>query len=184
MAVNITGVFKHYPKYMDNDMRDMLAAGQSPFEFPGLTLVTDYEQSREIDRLEGPAIIIAGSGMATGGRIKHHLANNISRPQSSIVFVGYQAKDTLGRQITDGAKEVRILGQHYPVKARIEQIEGFSAHADTDDLLKWLSGFKQPPRRLFIVHSEPDAAQQFAGAVTQKFGWQPVIPEYREEQIL
>ena len=122
--------------------------------------------------------------MATGGRIKHHLVNNITRPESSIVFVGYQAANTLGRQIVDGAKEVRILGQSYPVRARIETLDGFSAHADSDELLKWLSAFKGPPQRLFIVHSEPATAQKFEGLVAQKPGWRAVVPEYKAEYTL
>jgi metallo-beta-lactamase family protein len=112
------------------------------------------------------------------------MVNNITRPESSIVFVGYQAANTLGRQIVDGAKEVRILGQNYSVQARIEKIDGFSAHADNDELLKWLSAFKQPPQRLFIVHSEPATAQQFELLVAQKFGWQVVIPDYKGQYVL
>lgn len=184
MAVDITSVFSRHPEYLNQNMRDMIAAGQSPFKFPELTQVTSAEQSKAINNIRGSTIIIAGSGMATGGRIKHHLVNNITRPESSIVFVGYQAKNTLGRQITDGVKEVRILGQSYPVRARIEKIDGFSAHADSDELLKWLSAFKQPPQRLFIVHSEPATAQKFEGLVAQKFGWQPVIPEFKSEYVL
>jgi metallo-beta-lactamase family protein len=110
MAVNITSVFSRYPELMDSEMRGMLAAGRSPFEFPGLKMIHSAEESRAIAEVEGPAIIIAGSGMATGGRIKHHLVNNISRTESSVVFVGYQAENTLGRQITEGAEDVRIHG--------------------------------------------------------------------------
>jgi metallo-beta-lactamase family protein len=184
MAVDITAVFSHHPELLNQTIRGMIAAGQSPFEFPELTLVTSTEQSKAINNIKGSSIIIAGSGMATGGRIKHHLVNNITRPESSIVFVGYQAENTLGRQIVDGTKEVRILGQNYPVLARIEKLDGFSAHADSDELLKWLSAFKQPPQRLFIVHSEPAIAQKFAGLVAQKFGWQPVVPEFKSEYVL
>jgi metallo-beta-lactamase family protein len=184
MAVDITSVFSHHPEYLNQSIRDMIAAGHSPFSFPELTQVTSAEQSKAINNIRGSTTIIAGSGMATGGRIKHHLVNNITRPESSIVFVGYQAENTLGRQIVDGAKEVRILGQNYPVRARIEKIDGFSAHADNGDLLKWLSAFKQPPKKLFLVHSEPAVTQQFARSVTEKFGWQPVIPEFKGEYVL
>ncbi len=184
MAVNITGIFSRYPELLDADMRDMLATGQSPFEFPELTLVSNAEESRAIAEVKGPAIIIAGSGMATGGRIKHHLVNNISRPENSIVFVGYQAEDTLGRQITEGADEVRINGQSRPVRARIEKLDGFSAHADSNDLLKWLADFKKPPEKLFITHAEPEAAQQFARSVEQRYRWKPIIPAYGDEYEL
>jgi metallo-beta-lactamase family protein len=122
--------------------------------------------------------------MCTGGRIKHHLVNNISRPESTILFPGYQATGTLGRQIIDGAQEVRILGQMYPVKARIFKINGFSAHADRDELFRWLSGLKRPPLHLFVTHGEPDAAQSFANFVKEKTGWQISVPKYQEEVIL
>jgi metallo-beta-lactamase family protein len=127
-------------------------------------------------------MIIAGSGMCTGGRIKHHLANNISRKESTIMFVGYQATGTLGRQIVDGAKTVRILGQKYKVKARVVQINGFSAHADKNELLAWLEKFKTPPRRVFVVHGEPESASAFGDFLREKTGWEVTIPEY-EQQI-
>ena len=104
-------------------------------------------------------MIIAGSGMGTGGRVKHHLARNISRPESTILFVGYQASGTLGRRIIDGEKKVRILGKMYKVKARIVQINGLSAHADRDDLLSWLSAIMNQPRRVFVVHGEEGASR-------------------------
>ena len=184
MAVDITAVFSHHAEILNQNMRGIIATGHSPFEFPELTLITSAEQSKAINNIKGSSIIIAGSGMATGGRIKHHLINNVTRPESCIVFVGYQAANTLGRQIVDGAKEVRILGQSYPVRARIEKLEGLSAHADSNELLKWLSAFKQPPQRLFIVHSELATAQKFEGLVAQKSGWRAIIPEYKAEYTL
>ena len=185
MAVDITSVFKRHPEFLAPEIRDAIAAGRSPFDFPGLKLVSGEGESRAIGNLKGSSIIIAGSGMANGGRIKGHLVNNISRPESTVVFVGYQAANTLGRLITDGAKEVRIRGQFYPVRARIEKLDGFSAHADSSELFKWLSAFKQPPARLFIVHSEPATAQQFARvAEKQKPDWKTVIPEFKSEYML
>ena len=184
MAIDITSVFSHHPEFLNTKIRQMLASGLSPFGFPELTLVSSAEQSKAINHIKGSSIIIAGSGMATGGRIKHHLVNNISRPESSIVFVGYQAAGTLGRQITDGAKEVRVLGQNYPVRARIEKLDGFSAHADSGEMLNWLSALKRPPDNLFIVHSEAAVAQQFEKLVASKFGWHSIIPGYKQEFTL
>jgi metallo-beta-lactamase family protein len=185
MAVDITAVFKRHPEFLASEIRDEITAGHSPFDFPGLKLVSDEGESRAIGNLKGSSIIISGSGMANGGRIKGHLVNNISRPGSTIVFVGYQAANTLGRSIVDGAKEVRIQGQFYPVRARIEKLDGFSAHADSGELLKWLGNFKKPPARLFVVHAEPDSSKQFAAAVEgQKPGWHAVIPEYKSEYTL
>jgi metallo-beta-lactamase family protein len=122
--------------------------------------------------------------MCTGGRIKHHLANNISRRESTIIFVGYQAEGTLGREIVDGARKVRILGKRYRVKARIVQIEGFSAHADKNELLKWVLNLRRPPRQLFITHGESQSAEHLATAIREKTGWNVAVPEYRQEFLL
>jgi metallo-beta-lactamase family protein len=184
LAVDITDVFSRHPEYLNQNVREMIAAGHSPFEFPQLTRVVNAEQSKAIADVKGSSIIIAGSGMATGGPIKHHLINNITSPENSIIFVGYQAPNTLGRRIADGDKEVRILGQNYPVRAHIEKIDGFSAHADNDELIKWLSAFKLPPKRLMILNSEPATAQQFEHLVAQKLGWQVEIPDYGHQYTL
>jgi metallo-beta-lactamase family protein len=184
MAVSITGVFEHYPELFDEEMVKLMRQKKSPFDFRGLSLVRAAEQSKAINRIKGTVVIIAGSGMCTGGRIKHHLVTNISRKESAILFVGYQAVGTLGREIVDGAKKVRILGQHYPVRAGMVQINGFSAHADRDGLLKWLSSLRRPPRRLFVTHGESSVSQHFAALVKDKTGWEVAAPEYREEFLL
>jgi metallo-beta-lactamase family protein len=184
MATSITGVFKHHPELFDKEMVRLMRQKKSPFDFHGLTLIRTSGESKAINRIKGTVIIIAGSGMCTGGRIKHHLVTNISRKASTILFVGYQAVGTLGREIVEGAQKVRILGQHYPVKARVVQINGFSAHADRDELLKWLSSLRRPPRRVFVTHGESSASQHFAALVRDKTGWGVVVPEYQEEFLL
>ena len=123
-----------------------MAAVPVNLRVPGLVLARSSEESKAINRITGSAIIIAGAGMCTGGRIKHHLVRNISRRESTILFVGYQAEGTLGRLIVEGAPTVRILGETLPVKARVERIEGFSAHADRDELLRWASAIREKPR--------------------------------------
>jgi metallo-beta-lactamase family protein len=123
---------------------------------------------------------MAGSGMVTGGRIKHHIARNIGRPESTVLFVGYQARGTLGRQILEGAREIRVLGQTLPVRARVTKINGFSAHADRKGLARWLDGFRSPPRRLFVTHGDSDVAADFAERVRRERGWTVELPEYRE----
>jgi len=134
--------------------------------------------------MKTPAIIMAGSGMCTGGRIKQHLVNNINRRESTILFVGYQAKGTLGRQILEGQSPVRIYGQNYPVKANIEQIQGFSAHADHKQLIKWLSYFDQPPHQLFLVHGEKEVLETFSKEIAGKTGWSTRTPAYLDEADL
>jgi len=180
MATSITEVFEHYPDLLDEDMVELMRQRKSPFDFAGLKMTRTTDESKVINHISGTVIIIAGSGMCTGGRIKHHLVNNISRPEGTILFPGYQATGTLGRQIVDGAKEVRILGQKYPVKARIAQINGFSAHADRDELFRWLSGLRRPPLHLFVTHGEPEVAQYFADFMKEKTGWAVSVPKYQD----
>ncbi len=184
MAISITEVFENHPELFDGEMKRLLSQEKSPFDFPELKLVRTTEESKELNRLTGSNIIIAGSGMCTGGRIKHHLVNNISREESTILFVGYQASGTLGRHIVNGAKTVRILGQYYPVRARIVQVHGFSAHADRDELIKWLSGLTKPPRRVFITHGELDASKNLERLIREGKGWETLIPSYRQQVIL
>ena len=127
---------------------------------------------------------MATSGMCTAGRIKHHLKHNISRPDSTILFVGYQANGTLGRRILDGNPEVRILGSMYQVKARIERIEGFSGHADRNGLLQWLDGLQKPPRQLFLVHGEEKGALNLAETIQTERGWKVSVPKYQDRMTL
>jgi len=162
----------------------LLRHNRSPFEFPGLKMVETVDESKAINHISGTLMVIAGSGMCTGGRVKHHLVTNIQRPESTILFVGYQAIGTLGRQIVDGAKEVRILGQHYPVAARIAQIYGFSSHADRNELFRWLSELNKAPRRVFVVHGEPESARNFGEFLRENKGWDISVPEYGAEVIL
>lgn len=184
MAVNITDVFEDHPYLFDKEMVQLLHEKRSPFDFPGLTLVRTIDQSKAINYITGSIIVIAGSGMCTGGRIKYHLVSNISRPESAILFIGYQAVGTLGRRIVEGESKVRILGQQHPVKAKIVQLDGFSGHADRDMLLRWLSALRKPPRQVFVVHGEQSSARGFADFVTEQTGWQTSVPDYGDEVIL
>ncbi len=182
MAISITDVFKQHSDLFDMEMSLLMRQRKSPFQFPGLNMVQTTDDSKALNHISGTIMIIAGSGMCTGGRIKHHLVTNITRPESTVLFVGYQAMGTLGRSIVDGAKRVRILGQYYPVRARIAQINGFSSHADRDELLKWISGIT--PRRVFVVHGEPKVARQFSRLLRKQTGWKVATPIYGESAIL
>ena len=184
MAIRITEVFKRHPELFDEEMSELVREKRSPFGFPSLIMTQSTDESKAINHIVGTVMIIAGSGMCTGGRVKHHLITNISRRESTILFVGYQAIGTLGRQIVDGDKKVRILGQHYPVRARIEQIHGFSSHADRNELIRWLSRLKTAPRRVFVVHGESESAQQFGKFLGEKTGWNVSVPEYGTEVLL
>ena len=184
MASRITEVFRHHPELFDEQMAEFIRNLKSPFNLPQLEMAGEADQSKAINNIKGTVMVIAGSGMCTGGRVKHHLVNNISRPQSSIMFVGYQAIGTLGRQIVDGAKKVRILGRQYQVKANIVRIHGFSAHADRNELLEWLKGLQAPPKRVFVVHGETESASNFGDYLREQTGWDISVPAYQDEVVL
>jgi metallo-beta-lactamase family protein len=184
MASSITKVFKHHSDLFDEEMREHMENGESPFTFSGLKFTHTATESKAINHIRGTAIVIAGSGMCTGGRVKHHLVNNIERPESTVMFIGYQAVGTLGRRIVQGEKEVRILGEVRKVRAKIVQIHGFSAHADRDELLHWLSSLKNHPKKIFVVHGETESAKAFGEYVKEKTGWAVCVPEFKDEVIL
>jgi metallo-beta-lactamase family protein len=184
MAARITKVFQKHRELFDEEMTEFVEHNESPFKFPGLNMVGTSEQSKALNHMKGTIMVIAGSGMCTGGRVKHHLVNNIGNPRNTIMFVGYQAVGTLGRRIVDGEKEVRILGQKYRIKASVVRINGFSAHADRDELFKWLGALERPPRKVFVVHGEAESAQRFGDYLKQKTGWQVVVPAYQDEIVL
>jgi metallo-beta-lactamase family protein len=180
MAIRITEVFKRHAELFDKEMMQRLRQGNSFFSFENLRIVQSEEESRAINNVKESSIIIAGSGMVTGGRVKHHIVNNITRSESTILFIGYQAEGTPGRILLDGAKEIRLLGQIYPVKAHIEKIDGFSAHADRDGLLAWLSDIRVPPRCVFVTHGEEKAATSFAKVLNERTGWTIKVPRYKD----
>ncbi len=184
MAVKITEVFKKHPDLYDEETMAQLNAGDQPCDFPGLTMSRTVDQSKSINKAKGTALIIAGSGMCTGGRVKHHLKNNIDRPDCTILFVGYQAFGTLGRRILEKPDTVRIFGEEFPLNARVEKISGFSAHADQNELYQWISSIKNPPRKVFITHGEESQATAFQKFLTDKTGWNCVVPDYEQEVIL
>jgi metallo-beta-lactamase family protein len=184
MAADVTDVFADHAAELDEEARSLFREGRTPFAFPGLKLIRTIEESKAINAVRGTSVIMAGSGMCTGGRIKHHLARNISRPESIILFVGYQARDTLGRAILSRPPEVRIHGQMWPVRARIAKIEGFSAHADRRGLNRWLDALDAPPRELFVTHGDREVSTVFAAAVAKDRGWRTTVPGPGDEWSL
>ena len=160
MAISATEIFRRHPEGFEAATAKLFEAGGDPFGLPGLHFTRETAESVAINNIRGGAIIMAGSGMATGGRVRHHLQHNLGREDSSVVFVGYAAVGTLARQIIDGAKQVNILGEDIRIKARIYTINGFSAHADQAELLAWQK--QTGARRTFLVHGEEDIMSQFA----------------------
>jgi metallo-beta-lactamase family protein len=180
MAADVNEVFRQHRECFDAEAEGMVAAGDSLLRFPSLKVVRGVEESKNINGLKGPAIIMSTSGMCTAGRIKHHLAQHVGDPASTILFVGYQSQGTLGRQILDGNQEVRIHGLSRWVRARVAQIQGISGHADRNGLLKWLRCFQRPPRQLFVTHGEAEASLALAQQVRDTMGWNVSVPEYQE----
>ena len=148
------------------------------------TAVASPQQSKEIQASPTPCIVISASGMATGGRVLHHLKAALPRARNTVLFVGYQAAGTRGRSLVEGAKSVKIHGQQVSVGARIERIDSMSAHADADEIMRWLSGFTRPPRMTYIVHGEPPAQAALKARIEQELAWHVHVPEYLEQVTL
>jgi metallo-beta-lactamase family protein len=185
MGVTVSKIFERHMDILDADMNTLVQNKESPFHFPGLNMVQTVDASKAINNIKGSVVIMAGAGMCTGGRIKHHLANNLSRPESTILFVGYQADGTLGRLLLNGVTPVRLFGQSVPVKAKLEQISGFSAHGDRNELLKWLSQTgPTAPRNVFVTHGEPETARHFADTLRQEKKFQASVPKYGDVATL
>ncbi len=180
MAVNVMEVFRNYRECFDQETWDLIMASEPPLRFPGLKMVRTAQDSKAINHHKQPCIIMSTSGMCTAGRIKHHLRNNIGHAESTILFVGYQAQGTLGRQIVEGNPLVRIHGRQWKVKANIQRIDGFSGHADRQALLRWIGALQTPPQQVFLTHGDLAASQKFGELITQQLGWPVSIPEYGE----
>lgn len=176
MAISATEIFERHPECYEPETAELFRAGRDPFHLPGLHFTRETAASIAINHIGGGAVIMAGSGMCTGGRIRHHLQNNISRQECSILFVGYAATGTLARHVIDGAKEVRIYGEKIPVRAKIHTINGFSAHADQAELLAWHRQTGNP-ERTFLVHGEEEVMRQFAASLKETEVVMPALNE-------
>lgn len=160
MAISATDIFKRHPECYEPEVAGLFRRGEDPFHLPGLHFTREAAESIALNRIGGGAVIMAGSGMCTGGRVRHHLRHNLWRADSSVVFVGFAANGTLAREIIDGAKSVTIFGERISVRARVHTINGFSAHADQAELLAWRA--KTQAGRTFLVHGEEPAMRAFA----------------------
>jgi len=167
LAIAATEAFAKHPECYDADALRHHRAGDDPFAFPGLTLVHTADESRRLNDVSG-AVIIAASGMADAGRVRHHLKHNLWREEASVLLVGFQAQGTLGRELLDGAKMVRVLGEEIAVRAQVHVIGALSAHADRGGLLSWVDAMRRRPRRAMIVHAEPPAAESLAAALRER----------------
>lgn len=181
MAVDAVGVFRDHAEEHDLEMAKLQQSGESPLNTQRVHFSRTVQESKAINDHRFPSIIISANGMATGGRILHHLIQRLPDNRNSIVFVGFQAFGTRGRLLSEGARQIRIFGLEYPVRAAVHVIDSFSAHGDYSEILRWLGGFKKGPRQTFLVHGEPRALEAMKGHISSTFkDWQVEIPTYRQ----
>ena len=180
LAVNATKVFEENPEYYDEDALRYLLKGDNPLEFKNLHFISSSDESKALNEDLTPKVIISASGMCEVGRIKHHLKHNLYRPESTILFVGFQAEGTLGKKILSGEKIVKIFGEEIAVNADIKYLDAFSGHADKDGLLTWLRNMNQKPKNIFLVHGEYTGQQSLKNTINEEFGINVIIPDYQE----
>jgi metallo-beta-lactamase family protein len=180
MASKATAIFKMYPNFYDEDARRLLEKGDDPFEFTGFHITESVEDSKRLIDKHG-IVIIAGSGMCTGGRIIHHLKNNLENPKTHVAIVGYQVEGTLGRKLVEGDQVVKIFGKDVEVNAKIHTLGGFSAHGDQRDLRYWLRSFGHSPKTIFITHGDKEIAIGFATNIQSELDLEVHVPEMDEE---
>lgn len=184
MAAQSTQVYNRWTDEHDEEYASILATKQHPLRTDFMRTAATRDESKQLNFMKGPRIIISASGMLTGGRVLHHAMRILPDENATVVFVGYQAAGTTGRRVQDGEPEVKIMKQWVPVRCHVEKVEGFSAHADWKAVLKWLEGLKTTPKRVYTTHGEPDAAAAMAQHIRERFGWDVVVPEYLQTDEL
>ena len=178
LAISATEVFKENMNLFDDETQEEIKKGDRPLEFPGLKFTTTADESKALNENPEPCIIISASGMCEVGRIKHHLKHNLWNPNSTILFVGYQAPGTLGYSIVNGAKKVKIFGEEIAVNARIEYIEGYSGHADQDGLMNFVYSFIKKPKQVFLIHGEEESQEVLGGMIEEDAKLPVIIPNW------
>ena len=184
MGIEATAIYCRHTDEHDFEMAALRDDARSPISSRHLSVHRTPEQSKSINDLKGPLIIVSASGMATGGRVLHHLKQRLPDPSTTVLLAGYQAEGTRGRLLQDGAAEIKMLGQIVPVRARIKLLDGFSAHADQSEIVRWLRTFQKAPRKTYIVHGEPPAASALAEVIRGQLKWRVEIAKYQQKVTL
>lgn len=184
MATSATEVFRRNAQVFDEETKEYITGGDNPLDFKNLKFTRSSQESMWLNSNREPKVIISASGMCEAGRIRHHLKHNLWDARNSIVFVGYQAEGSLGRMIVEGAKKVTLFGEEISVNAKIHNLQGFSGHADKEGLMAWLRGFQKEPKHIFLVHGEEEAKDDFAAAVKEELGYEPIVVRANSEFIL
>ena len=180
LAISATEVFRENTNLFEPEVQEEILRGDNPLEFPGLHFTRTADESKALNEDTRPSIIISASGMCEVGRIKHHLKHNIWNPKSTILFVGYQAPGTLGYQIVNGAKTVKIFGEEFAVNARVEYIEGYSGHADQEGLMDFIYSFIKKPKNIFLVHGEEESQEVLRDKIEQETNISVIVPDFGE----
>ncbi len=180
MAISVTDLYERHSSMHKITVRKEKKKLISIFDTPNIHFCNTQESSKALNEIKKPSIIISASGMATGGRILHHLFHRLRRANDTVLFAGFQAAGSRGRRIIEGEKSIRIFGEDVPVNCYVREIKGLSAHADQSELMKWLSNFKRSPKMTFIMHGEIESATTFSKLIESKLGWKTAIPEYLE----
>jgi metallo-beta-lactamase family protein len=184
MALEALSVYREAVAAGDPEIRPELRGTAFPFDPGDLIEARDADASRAINEVDGPAIIISASGMATGGRVLHHLARRLPDARNAVVLVGFQAAQTRGRRLLEGERTLKMFGRYVPVRAEIVDCSGLSVHADREEILAWLGGAEAAPELAYVVHGEPSAAASLRDAIEAGLGWPCVLPGYRERVIV
>ena len=184
MAIDATDIYCAHPEEHDLDMKLLMDKKLCPLCCKKFHIHRTQEESKALNSLAGPVIIISASGMITGGRVMHHLRQRLPDAKTTVLLVGFQAEGTRGRILQDGKKEIKMFGEVIPVRAKIKTIDGFSAHADQTEILRWLGNFKQPPQKTYVIHGEANASSTVASILRDKHGWEVEIPRHEQTAIL
>lgn len=180
MALSTLAVYRDAIARGDSDIRPELRGGADPFNVPGLHEVRDVESSKALNHPARPSIVVSAAGMASGGRVVHHLAHFLPDRRNTVILVGYQAEGTRGRQLADGADELKMMGQYIRVRAEVADLPVFSVHADAAELLAWVASARKIPDTVYVVHGEPAASKALANAITKSLDWTAVVPRFGE----
>jgi len=181
LAVDVTAVFRKHPEVFDEETRKYLTDGDDPFGFKRLTYIREANESKKLNDLHGPCVIISPSGMCEAGRILHHLRNNLEDPRCTVLITGYQADNTLGRRLLDKVPEVKVFGEPMRVRASVESLQALSAHADQAELLEWMKPLAGTVKKVFLVHGEPDGARTLQQAIQKQFGVETLLPGWGQK---
>lgn len=181
MAGSATKLYLRHKEDHDPEMKGLMSDRVNPLATQRFNLARTRDESKAVSASDTSSIVISASGMATGGRILHHLRKRLPDERNTIVFVGYQSEGTRGRRLLDGEPEIKIFGEFVPVKAKVERLENLSAHADSKEILRWLGGFRRAPKTVFLVHGEPKAQEALKQKIVEKFGWHVEVPDYLDK---